>query len=163
MKVNWLWDIRASEKEARGILKDEWHPEFYIFAERLFSRISSPQDAFSFIDKDVFCRQWPKIKIRMQKDKWLAGKIVFWDRAYNRIQKEFASGAIEVAFDRHAIARQLRELRNKKGYTQADLAKKLGVIQQYVSKVESGHENFSVDTLREVFSVLDKKIVIRLI
>lgn len=163
MKTNWLWDIRAAEKEARNILKNEWNHEFYIFAERLFGRLTDPAIVFSFIDKDIFCRVWPKIKSRLKKDKWLIDKAAFWDKVYDHTQKELQSSAIEVSSDRKAIAYQLRELRIKLGYTQRDLAEKLGVIQQYISKIESGHENFSIDTLKEIVSIFNKKMVIKFI
>lgn len=163
MKTNWLWDIRATEKEASGILKNEWDPEFYIFAERLFGRLTDPVVVFSFIDKEIFCRVWPKIKGRLKRNKWLTNKTVFWDKIYGRIQKELRSSAIEVSSDRKAIAFQLRDLRIKRGFTQKDLAKKLGVIQQYISKIESGRENFSIDTLKEIVSIFNKKMVIKFI
>lgn len=163
MKTNWLWDIRATEKEARDILKNEWNPEFYILAERLFGRLTDPAIVFSFIDKDIFCRVWPKIKNRLKKDKWLTDKMLFWDKVYKYTQKELQSNAIEVSSDKEAIAFQLRDLRIKLGYTQKDLAKKLGVIQQYISKIESGQENFSIDTLKEIVSIFNKKMVIKFI
>ena len=43
-----------------------------------------------------------------------------------------------------------------------NIAKKLGVIQQYISKIENGHENFSVDTLARIADVLGKGLVIKL-
>lgn len=50
MKINWLWDRRLSETEARKILKDENHPKFDIYAEKLFSRISDPKIVFNIVD-----------------------------------------------------------------------------------------------------------------
>jgi hypothetical protein len=54
MKTNWLWDSRLGESEVRKILKDTGNPKFDIYAEKLFSRVSSPKIAFSIIDKLTF-------------------------------------------------------------------------------------------------------------
>ena len=48
------------------------------------------------------------------------------------------------------------------GYTQEEMAKKLGVIQQYISKLEAGRENLSVDTLKRIADVLGKRLTIQL-
>jgi len=85
MKTNWLWDTRLSETRVKEILKDESNPRFYIYAEKLFSRISDSQIAFSYIPKEVFYRNWPVIKQRINKDAWSRGRADFWQKIYNRI------------------------------------------------------------------------------
>mgnify|MGYP001591868811 FL=1 len=55
MKINWLWDSSMGEGEARKILKDENHPKFDIYAEKLFSRVSDPKMAFGIVDNVTFC------------------------------------------------------------------------------------------------------------
>jgi len=45
------------------------------------------------------------------------------------------------------LSQQIGNIRIKLGYTQEDIAKKLGTVQQYISKIENGHENLSIDTL----------------
>ena len=42
------------------------------------------------------------------------------------------------------------------------MAKKLGTVQQYISKIENGHENFSIDALARIADVFEKGLVIRL-
>ena len=85
MKTNWLWDSRLSETRVKKILEDERNPRFYIYAEKLFSRISIPQMAFGYISRDVFCRQWPVIKLRIDKDAWNKGRADFWQNIYDRM------------------------------------------------------------------------------
>ena len=87
MKTNWLWDTQLSETRVKKILKDENDPRFYIYAEKLFSRISDPQTVFSYIPKEVFYRNWPVIKQRINKDAWGGGRVDFWQRIYNRISE----------------------------------------------------------------------------
>ncbi|OPX29782.1 MAG: hypothetical protein B1H08_03095 [Candidatus Omnitrophica bacterium 4484_171] len=96
--------------------------------------------------------------------------MVFWQTIYERARKELRERGIkmrepqkiEIPAERMEIAQQIRDTRVKLGYTQEDIAKKLGVIQQYISKIENGHENISVDTLRRIADVFGKRIVIKL-
>jgi len=170
MKTNWLWDSSLGESEVRKILKDAGNPKFYIYAEKLFSRVSDPKTAFSIIDKVTFCKKWPTIKKRMRKDSWLKDRVIFWQTIFERIYEELKGRGIKlrepqefkVSPERMKLARQIRDIRMKLGYTQEDIAKKLGTVQQYVSKIENGHENFSIDTLSRIADVFDKGLVIKL-
>lgn len=170
MKTNWLWDSRLRESEAKKILKDENHPKFDIYAERLFSRVNDPKIVFSIIDKITFCKKWPGIKKQMRKDRWLKDRVVFWQTIYERILEGLKeqgiklreSREVKIPPERMKLAQEIKDIRVKLGYTQRDMAKKLGVIQQYISKIENGYENFSVDTLRRIADVFDRKLVIGL-
>ena len=170
MKTNWLWDSRITEKNARKILNDSNHPKFDIYAEKLFSRINDPKKAFSIVDKLTFCRKWPVIKKRMRKDRWLRDRVIFWQTIYNRVKEQLNAEGIKIrtprkekiSAERLELAKEIRDIRIGQGYRQKDLASKLNVIQQYISKIESGRENFSIDTLIRVADVLGKKIYIHL-
>jgi len=53
------------------------------------------------------------------------------------------------------LATQLRKLRETRGMTQTDLAKKAGVTQAYIASLESGaRENPSLDLLRKLAKLL---------
>lgn len=170
MRINWLWDSRLSEKEVRKILKDEGHPKFDIYAGKLLSRVSDPGVVFDVIDEEAFCKRWPRIKRKMGRDRWLVNRIVFWQTMYERVYERLKERGIRIREpqdmkippERMELAQQIRDIRMKLGYTQKDVAKRLGVIQQYISKIETGHENVSVDTLKRIADVLDKRLVIRL-
>ena len=170
MKINWLWDSSLKESEVKKILKNAEHSKFDIYAEKLFSRISDPKIVFSIVDKETFCKKWPYIKKRMKKDRWLKDKVIFWQTMYEYIYKQFKKQGIKIRehqeikipIERMELAQQIRDIRIKLGYTQKTIAKKLGVIQQYISKIENGHENFSVDTLARIEDVLGKGLVIKL-
>lgn len=171
MKINWLWDSRLGETEARKILKDEKHPKFDIYAEKLFSRVSDPKIVFNIVDKVTFCKKWPGIKKRMKRDRWLENRVVFWQTIYERVHERLKIMGIklrepqevEIPPERMKLAQEIRNIRMKLGYTQKDMARKLGVIQQYISKIESGHENVSVDTLKRIANAFGKDLVIKLI
>jgi len=170
VKINWLWDSRTKESKVREILKDADHPKFDIYAEKLFSRINNPNVAFDIMDKVTFCKKWPGIKKRMRKDRWLSGRVVFWQTIYERVLEGLKERGVkirspresEIPAERIKLAREIKDMRVKSGYTQKEMAKKLGVIQQYISKIENGYENFSVDTLKRIADVFGKKLVIGL-
>lgn len=170
MKTNWLWDSKTNEEKAKEILKDEKHPQFDYFAEKLLSRIVDPKEVFNIIDKKVFCRKWPYIKKRIKKDQWLKDRVVFWQTIYENVYESLKEKGFSVRKYREEkispeikqIAQQIKELRQKQGYTQEDVAKKMGVIQQYISKIETGHENVSIDTLRRIANIFDKQLNVEL-
>ena len=85
MKIHWLWDSRLSEKKVSGILNNPSDPRFYIYAEKLFSRISDPKIAFEYIPKHLFYQQWQAIKERVSKDAWAHSKVDFWQSVYEKI------------------------------------------------------------------------------
>jgi len=169
VKINWLWDSRLKEGRVRKILKDGGHPKFDIYAERLLSRVSDPKMVFSIVDKVTFCKKWPSIKKRMKKDLWIKSRVVFWQTIYERILEQLKEQGIrirklqgtEISPERIELSRQIRNIREKLGYTQKDMAEKLGVIQQYISKIENGRENLSMDTARRIADVLGKRLIIK--
>ncbi len=150
MKTNWLWDVRLTEMKISKILKDEKDPRFFIYAERLFSRVSDPKIAFSFMPKHIFRRQWPAIKNRVKKDVWASKRVDFWQSVYKKIA--------DIPSERIAVAEQIACIRNEMGCTQKQMAQKLGVIQQYVSRLETGRENLTVDTLKNIADILGKRL-----
>ena len=56
------------------------------------------------------------------------------------------------------IASSIQKQRKVLGYTQKELAKKLGVSQVMVSRWENGEENFTVTTLAKISSALDMQL-----
>ena len=57
------------------------------------------------------------------------------------------------------IAASIQRQRKAKGYTQKELAKKLGVSQAMVSRWENGEENFTVATLARISSSLGLELI----
>ncbi len=157
MKINWLWDTRLPDTRVKKILKNDKDPRFYIYAEKLFSRLNNPREAFNYVSKKTFRKTWPVIKQRVEKDAWAKKRVEFWQNIY---EKE--TGQKDVFEERMSIAAQIKIFRVQMGYTQKEMAKKLGVIQQYISKLEAGRENLTIDTLKHVANILEKKLVIQL-
>jgi len=57
------------------------------------------------------------------------------------------------------IAVSIQRQRKANGYTQKDLAKKLGVSQAMVSRWENGEENFTVATLARISTSLGLELI----
>ncbi len=171
MKINWLWDSRLKEEQVRIILQDGKNPRFYIYAEKLFVRLNDPKTVFEYISKEVFCQRWPQIKKRIKKDVWAIDRVNFWQTIYERIHERFKEQGIlirqvsdeNIPPERKVIAQQIKNTRIKIGYTQKEMARRLGVIQQHISRMESGRENMTVETLCKFAKALDKNLVIRFI
>jgi len=56
------------------------------------------------------------------------------------------------------IATTIQRQRKAKGYTQKELASKLGVSQAIVSRWENGEENFTIATLAKISTALDMEL-----
>ncbi len=60
-----------------------------------------------------------------------------------------------------SLAQKIAELREKGNLRQVDLAKKLGVTQQFVSQIETGQENnLTIETLLKIARSLGRNVKI---
>ena len=67
----------------------------------------------------------------------------------------------EVERAKVALAQRIAELREEKHLKQADLARKLGVSQQFISQIETGQEgNLTLDTLLRLARTLGRSVKI---
>ena len=82
------------------------------------------------------------------KDKMDNAKESTWLSDY--LSKEERIAAIYIG----QIAATIQRQRKEKGYTQHELAKKLGVSQVMVSRWENGEENFTIATLAKISAAL---------
>jgi UDP-N-acetylglucosamine 1-carboxyvinyltransferase len=57
------------------------------------------------------------------------------------------------------IGRLIYQIRQERGLTQAEFAKKLGTSQSAVNRIEHGKQNLSLDTLGRISDVLNKQII----
>ncbi len=60
--------------------------------------------------------------------------------------------------DHKYLVEQLKKARIEKGLDQADVAKKLGKTQSYISKIESGQRRIDVIQLKEFAKIYKKKL-----
>ena len=74
------------------------------------------------------------------------------DKEYQRYYKE-ASDLLDIAIS-------IAEARRKKKITQVQLAKKVGMPQSQIARLESGAHNTTLETLNKVANALDLRVKI---
>jgi DNA-binding XRE family transcriptional regulator len=110
----------------------------------------------------------------MRKDKWNEPRIEYWQAIYEALKEKFRKKGIDFREGAPAppkkeddfcksIADRIKILRKQKGLTQCELARKLGVSQQMVSRIERGRENISLLTLKNIVGALDAEARIEII
>lgn len=169
MPKAWQWDVGRSDDEIRQILKNPGHPRFIHYASLLLARTNVPKAVFGeYLAKRDFCIEWQKIKRRMRKDKWDRGRIQFWEAIYDHLKKGLkADGLILRQPSRPArqdslrarVGKRIRETRLSRKITQAGLARGARLTQQFVSKIEKGTENVSLDTLERIQKFLNEDLL----
>ena len=88
----------------------------------------------------------------------MGNKIKF--KSFKRVLKEEVKGdkerelSIAVERTKLMVSEQLVEIREKTGLTQAQLAKKMKVSQQLISRIESGSDNITLETLVKFLTIL---------
>ena len=86
-------------------------------------------------------------------------KKIKFNRFKDDLQKEVNKSQkfrllFEVESAKLKLANKLTDMREALGLTQADLAKKMGVSQQLVSRIESGDDNITLETLVRFLYIL---------
>ena len=168
MTDNWLWDRKLTDAEAKKILREPGTGGFFALAALLLSRKNEPGAVFkNYLEPLVFCRHWAAIKRKMRQDKWSEPRIVFWQAIYEKLIDKYRKKGVIFRKEAparkpfcEAVGKQIAWIRSEQGLSQKEMAKKIGVSQQLVSRIEKGGENISLLTLTRVASALNKKIKI---
>ena len=169
MSANWLWDRKISDFKAKKILKEPGSKNFTALAALLLSRNNDPQEVFKgYIDPLVFCIQWASIRRRMRQDKWNQPRIVFWQAVYEKLADKYHKKGI--VFRKEIISakdplcqetgKRVSAIRHLQGLSQKELAKKIGISQQLISRVEKGRENVSLSTLTNIARALNMRVCV---
>ena len=58
------------------------------------------------------------------------------------------------------IAYQILQLRKREGLSQAELAKKIGTKQTNIARLESGQQNFTIETLQKLAKAFKRNLKI---
>ena len=58
------------------------------------------------------------------------------------------------------IAYGILQMRKKQGMSQRELAKKIGTTQSNIARMESGQQNFTVETLNKIAGIFNKNLKI---
>ena len=89
-------------------------------------------------------------------------------RFKDRLKKDLTDPGFRRAFDEEEIfaslAIQIARIREKKGLSQTDLAKRLHTTQQTVSRLEDTHnKSYSLNTLVKLAEALHKKLKVEFV
>jgi len=168
MKTGWLWDRKITEKRARNILASPENKQFISLASILLARNNSPKEVLGrYLSPENFCRYWTRIKKRMRTDSWNNPRIEFWQAIYESIREKLKRKGVMVKFPAgprradkfyHTVSSQIKTLRKKREMTQKELARKMGISQQIISRIESGQHNISLGILKKIVDKLDGQI-----
>ena len=170
---DWLWDRKISVKQAKAILRDPANRHFFILSALLLSRKNTPQEVLKhYLKPELFLRYWKKIKRQMRKDAWNNPRIEFWQAIYKTLKEKYERKGIifteEAIVEKphnpfcKEIADKIKVVRKQRGLTQSELAKKLKISQQIISRIESGKENVSLQTLKKITDGLDAQLRIEI-
>ncbi len=79
----------------------------------------------------------------------------------NELKNEKFRKAYEIERAKVALAQRIAELREEKHLKQSELARKLGVSQQFISQIETGQEsNLTLDTILRHARTLGRSVKI---
>lgn len=174
MKMDWLWDKNIDEQQVKAVLLNIQDQKFVSYAALLLSRKNSAQEVFNdFISREDFFVAWNKIKKQMRKNAWNDPRIEYWQAIYDTLKEEkpelkklktpasaaqFGVSELPISISVFSISREIgfkiKLLREQSGLTQKELAKKMGISQQIISRVEGGRQNVSVETLSSICAAL---------
>ncbi|MEW6100874.1 MAG: helix-turn-helix transcriptional regulator [Candidatus Omnitrophota bacterium] len=173
-KGDWLWDRKIGVQAAKTILKNPADRHFLSLAGLLLSRKNTPQEVLKgYLEPRIFLANWQDIKRQMRKDEWNNPRIEFWQAVYEKLKEKYEKKGVFVERKRaekrlpdgflQELAGKIRNARIKKGLTQSDLAKKLRISQQVISRIESGRENISLLTLKKIVDSLGSELHLEVI
>ncbi|MBI5024653.1 MAG: helix-turn-helix transcriptional regulator [Candidatus Omnitrophica bacterium] len=172
-KPDWLWDRNIPPQKIRNILTDERHPKFAELAALLLARKNIPKEVFkNYLPKNIFLRNWQRIKKKMRQDKWTEDRIIFWQAIHEKVTETFREKGITIRPLKtippreelfRDVGEQIKNLRKQAGLTQSGLAQKLGVSQQVISRIESGRDNVSLLTIKQVVGALGHKVMVQFV
>ena len=168
---NWLWDRKITERKARKILANPGNRSFVELAALLLSRNNVPREVIpAYLDHRVFVSGWPQIKRRMRKDKWNKERIIFWQAIYENLLARLKKTGFKVRTPRvkpdpflEKVGRNIRDWRKEEGLSQKELADRMKVNQQVISRLERGEDNVSVKYLRRLADALGADVSVALI
>lgn len=168
-RQDWLWDRKITVNRTKSILSNANNKHFLSLSTLLLSRKNTPKEVFhDYLRPVIFLQNWSRIKRQMRKDAWNNPRIEFWQAIYEKLKEKYEKKGVFLNKNTTAlrpqdefcklVADKIRIIRKQKGLTQHALAKKLKVSQQIISRVESGRENISLLTLKNIINSLGAKV-----
>jgi DNA-binding XRE family transcriptional regulator len=145
-------------KETKKILQNPESPNFIPRIFTILSRCDNTKEVFSIIDKTQFAEIWSMIKRYWIKKGTATDFRAWWETIYEQLTKKntpikSSQGTTVQVFQ--YLGKTIKNARIDKGWSQVDLAKKTGVVQNLISRIEHGTTSYSIKTLVRICTVLD--------
>lgn len=160
----YFWDLNEEAlRETGKILKDPKHPKFIFRMVALLSRCQKPKELFSLISKKEFLTQWPKIRRYWFKISRNSDFRDWWETIYEQILQN--SEDIRKKTPREKLdlliktGKLIKKARVQKGWSQKELALRIGMRQPDISTIEEGKKNVTLKTLSVLCEVLEIKVI----
>jgi DNA-binding XRE family transcriptional regulator len=156
----YFWSLSPKAlKEVKAILKNPNHPRFLDRAFTLLSRCDKPKEVFSVIEKRQFVAAWPRVRKYWVKMGQAPEFRSWWETIYEQLSKGESMKApggypsnIVLKIGKIIHARRL-----KKGISQMDFARQVGMRQPDISAIEAGRKNVTLETLIRLCKMLGIK------
>jgi len=84
------------------------------------------------------------------------GKLIPFEKIFNALPKSERED-IKQRAKLIMVRMEMRKLRKQKNLTQEGLAKKMNVKREYISRIESGEQNVTLETLIKIASAVGKE------
>ena len=152
-KYFWSASGNGMEEIARS-LADPAHPLFIQNSVTLLSRCDDPKEAFRIISRELFMEAWPKVRRWWKKSGISPDFLQWWDSVFAGLAKREVPVPRKGSSEFGAIGRRIREARLNKGWNQKDVAQYAGIAQRFVSEIERGVGNPTIETLLKICRVL---------
>jgi len=103
-----------------------------------------------------------KNKVKTYKTKSGVEYVLFSDMKKHWLAQPEAKAAYDALAPKYALINAMLDARNKKGMTQAEIARRTGTTQSAIARFESGRTNPTLDFATRLSSALGAKLEIRL-
>jgi transcriptional regulator with XRE-family HTH domain len=84
-------------------------------------------------------------------------KLTAAERFANLVNKQKQDGKLQIDAAKLELSEQIYQAMEKKGVTEAELSRRLGVSRAYVNKILQGNVNFTIETLIKIGLALEHK------
>ena len=155
----YFWGLNEKAiKEVKNIIRNPEHPMFVPRFFTLLSRCDNPKEVFSLITKEQFVEVWPKVRRYWIKMARADDFRFWWETVYEQLledRKRYRHPRGESMRIFKEIGVKIRDARIKKGWSQLDLAQRVGISQPDISAIEKGKKNITLETLIQLCRVLN--------
>lgn len=163
MIAKYFWDLKGTSlKETERILRNPHHPQFAQRMTVLLSRCDKPKELFSVLPREKFVDAWPKIRSYWTKRIRRSDSRDWWQTLYEQLLEDsYPRASVRAQGKTPAFLREfgdaIREARIQRGFSQQQLALRVGMKQPDVSRIEEGKKNMTLFTLMRLCKVLGIK------